>query len=361
MQVSSANVAQNLRFLPAEWHPQDAVMLTWPHNETDWANKLPQVEPIFVAIAQAICKQEYCLIVVNNKAHQAHVSQLLTNANVQLIKVLFKIAASNDTWARDHGPIALINKHSPLDVTLLDFQFNGWGNKFPANHDNAITQQVFSQVDFQAQIATQSLVFEGGAIESDGQGHLLTTSACLLNQNRNPTLTKAQLEQTLLSCLGAKKMLWLTSGELEGDDTDAHIDTLCRFAPNNTLVYVACDDINDSHYQSLKLMEAQLKQFTTLSGELFTLLPLPWPSAKYDEDGQRLPATYANYLIINQAVLVPTYQDTQDEMALKIIQQAYPNHQVIGIDCLAIIEQHGSLHCLTMQLPKGTLAQGVSL
>jgi agmatine deiminase len=202
-------------------------------------------------------------------------------------------------------------------------------------------------------LRSQHLVLEGGSIESDGRGTILTTSACLLSPNRNPGLTKAQIERQMLALFGARRMLWLDHGHMEGDDTDAHVDTLARLAPGDTIVYVACDDRTDAHYADLKAMEDELKALRTAAGKPYRLLPLPWPAAKFDEDGNRLPATYANFLVLNGAVLAPTYRDKADAVALKVIGKAFPGHDIIGIDCTPLIGQHGSLHCVTMQIPKG--------
>jgi agmatine deiminase len=196
---------------------------------------------------------------------------------------------------------------------------------------------------------------EGGSIESDGCGTLLTTSQCLLNPNRNPDLNSEQIEKELRDTLGCQRILWLHHGHLLGDDTDAHVDTLARLAPNDTILYVVCDDPRDEHYPALSRMAEELAAFRTEAGQPYRLLPLPWPAARFDDDGQRLPATYANFLIINGAVLVPTYDDPQDAQALITVGAAFPDREIIGIDCSAIILQHGSLHCLTMQLPQGVL------
>ena len=199
-------------------------------------------------------------------------------------------------------------------------------------------------------------VLEGGAIESDGQGTILTTSGCLLAPKRNEGMNRADIEEHLKRTLHAQRILWLDHGHLEGDDTDGHIDTLARFCPGQTIAYVKCTDQNDSHYEDLSLMEEQLHTFRTLQDEPYQLVPLPMPDAIYDENGQRLPATYANFFIVNSAVLMPTYnQPVNDENAKKALQKAFPQHEVVGIDCRALIRQHGSLHCCTMQFPVSVL------
>jgi agmatine/peptidylarginine deiminase len=343
----------SFRLLP-EWAPQDAVMLTWPHKNTDWAAILNDVEPVYVTLCDEITKRQDVVIVAHDAQLKAHITALLSNANIALDKIHFVIAPCNDTWARDHGPLTTADAHGT--ICIKDFVFNGWGNKFDAQLDNQINKTLVDCVaNNNTQYRALDFVLEGGGVEINEHGTLLTTSECLLNPNRNPTMSKSDIESVLKQELGAQDFLWVDHGYLAGDDTDSHIDTLVRFAPNNTLVYVQCDDEHDEHYQALKAMEAQLNQFKTANGDNYSLVPLPWPKAVFDDEGDRLPATYANYLIINSAVLVPVYNDEQDKNALEQIAKAYPEHTVIGINCLPIIHQFGSLHCITMQLPRGFL------
>jgi agmatine deiminase len=261
---------------------------------------------------------------------------------------------SNDTWSRDFGPLAIYSGNRPQ---LLDFGFNGWGLKFAAGHDNLISRRLQRLGLFGATpLRTVGLILEGGSIESDGAGTLLTTAECLLNPNRNPHLTRAELEQQLGTLLGVRHWLWLENGYLAGDDTDSHIDTLARLCPDDTIVYVACDDPADEHYDALQRMAKELLAFRSRAGRPYRLLPLPWPRPCFDSDGTRLPATYANFLVVNGAVLVPTYADPADAAALSVIGQAFPGREIVAIDCRPLIRQHGSLHCVTMQLPKGVLA-----
>jgi agmatine deiminase len=269
----------------------------------------------------------------------APVQEELEKAGVDMQRVTLQQMPTNDTWSRDFGPITVIEDDRPV---LLDFGFNGWGLKFAANFDNRITGNLTQAGVFSDQeVRIPGLILEGGSIESDGAGTLLTTSECLLDANRNPHLGRVEIESTL--------------GRLFGS-TDSHIDTLARLCPDDTIAYVRCDDPQDEHFTALAAMEAELQAFRTRDGRPYRLLPLPWPTACFDEDGQRLPATYANFLVINEAVLVPTYQDQQDTAALETIARAFPQRKVIGIDCLPLILQHGSLHCVTMQIPKGVLA-----
>jgi len=337
--------------LPAEWEIQDGVLMAWPHEGTDWAYMLEDVRPVFVDIIRQITRFERVLLTA---PHAASAEAFLRETGVELANVTICEVPNNDTWARDFGPITVIFNNKPV---LMDFGFNGWGLKFPANLDNLISKQLKQQGVFLPKLNTIGLIMEGGSLESDGLGTILTTEECLLSPNRNPQLDKSEIEQALSSLVGAKRVLWLRHGFLAGDDTDSHVDTLARICPNNTIVYQACDIPMDEHFEQLKLMERELQAFTAPDGSPYRLIPLPWPKARFDEQAHRLPATYANFLIINRAVLVPTYRDPEnDTMALERIAQAFPGRETIGIDCLPLLEQHGSLHCVTMQLPQGVLA-----
>lgn len=339
--------------LPAEWEPQDAVMLTWPHKNTAWKWILEDVVELYEALATII--SDYADVII--AAPEAEVDDIrarLEQMGAPMEYIYLYPCKSNDTWARDHGPLTV---ETAEGFKLLDFKFNGWGNKFPHDLDDQITQQLFSQGAFpHATLEVQDWVLEGGSIESDGKGTLLTTSSCLLNKNRNPQLDKPQIEARLKSAFGAQKINWLDHGFLKGDDTDSHVDTLARLCPDNTIVYTACDDEQDEHYIALKKMEEQLKSFTNADGHPYRLLPLPWAGEVLGRDSnERLPSTYANFLIVNEAVLVPIYDLPMDEEALEIISQAFPGYEILGIPCSALIEQGGSLHCITMQIPEGVL------
>lgn len=340
--------------LPAEWYPQDAVLLTWPHQATDWQPILSKVESVFVEIASTILSQQSLVIVANDSSLKKHIQHVLNAAiDASPFHVFWVITPTDDTWARDHGPITLINAQTS-QIECKDFIFNAWGDKFSSTQDDRINAALFEQL----QVSNHQridFILEGGGIESDGAGTLMTTTSCLLNQNRNTQLDQNEIECRLKTYFGVRNILWLKNGYLSGDDTDSHIDTLARFAPNNQILYVKCDDPNDEHFCALQAMEAELTTFKNTDDEPYQLVPLPWPSEKRNAENERLPATYANFLIINQQVLVPTYQDPNDQTAIDIFTQAFPQHQIIGIDCLPVIEQYGSLHCLTMQLPKGVL------
>lgn len=328
-------------------------MLTWPHPHGDWASRLAMVEPVFDTIALEVAKREQVLIVCYDSNHLAHIERRLQTAGANMACVVLRIAPSNDTWARDHGPITV---QCGNELLLLDFGFNGWGGKYGYAADNEISRRLYALDTFgDAPMQTVDMVLEGGSIEVDGSGTLLTTARCLLAPTRNPTLSRAKLEAELKQLLGLNRILWLEHGHLEGDDTDAHIDTLARYCDANTIAYVSCDDPADAHYAELKAMERELQAFTTASGQPYKLVALPWPRARFDEDGRRLPATYANFLIINGAVLVPTYQDRADAVALARLRECFPSREIVAVDCLPLVYQYGSLHCVTMQLPKGAL------
>ncbi|MDD5285952.1 MAG: agmatine deiminase family protein [Desulfuromonadaceae bacterium] len=336
--------------LPAEWEIQDGVLMAWPHEGTDWAYILDDVRTVFVEIICQITRFERLLLTA---PHADSAADYLKTAGVDLSRVTICELPNNDTWARDFGPITVIFNDRPV---LLDFAFNGWGLKFPANHDNLISKRLKQSGALLPNLNTIGLVMEGGSIESDGLGTIMTTAECLLSPNRNPQLDKSEIERALASLLGAKRVHWLSNGRLAGDDTDSHIDTLARICPDNTILYQACDNPVDEHYEPLKLMENELKTFRSPDGSPYRLIPLPWPVARFDEQAHRLPATYANFSIINRAVLVPTYRDSKnDRVAEERIGQAFPGREIIGIDCLPLLEQHGSLHCVTMQLPQGVL------
>lgn len=337
--------------LPAEWHEQSAILMTWPHKETDWLPWLEAIEQTYIEIISNILTFEPVVVACHDETIQQRVLGLFSD-NKFPHKLHTFIAPCNDTWARDHGPITLIEDDSTL---VLDYTFNAWGAKYHANLDDMITQQLIQQpfvnlADYQR----QDLVLEGGSIESDGNGTVLTTEICLLNENRNPSMSKAQIEHALKSQLNMQQVIWLSAGHLPGDDTDAHIDTLARFSPDG-IVYVTDDKPNSNAYAALKIMEQELKNARNVEGKPYRLYALPSPTPVLNDEGEPLPATYANFLIINGAVLVPTYNDANDEKALQVIQQAFPSHTIIGINCRTVIEQFGSLHCLTMQLPKGLI------
>ncbi|WMP17353.1 agmatine deiminase family protein [Thiothrix lacustris] len=339
---------ENREFL-AEWHSQWGVLLAWPHPDTDWADNMDAAETCYAEIVSAISQRENVLLLCHDAQHQAHIESVLSTKHPVPVHIHFVQMPYNDTWARDFGFITVRRDGKPL---LLDFTFNAWGGKFGAELDNAVNTQLAQHLLLVGNtLETRTLVMEGGSLETDGQGTLLTTEICLLNPNRNPTLERAAIETELRTALGVERILWLAHGHLEGDDTDAHIDTLARFADPHSIVYMSCNDDTDSHYKALQAMEAELKALRQSNGEPYRLFPIPLPAA-ICEDGRRLPASYVNFLIINGAVLLPVYADECfDPVAIEQMQAAFPRHDIIPIDCRALIAQNGSLHCVTMQIP----------
>lgn len=334
--------------LPAEWAPQRAVQLTWPRPGGDFTRWFARVEDNFVRIACAISRFEDVLIACGPDVAGLRARLLAAGAVAGRLH-LYPVPA-NDVWARDHGPITVFRAGQPVH---LDFVFNGWGNKFDATLDNQVTRALAAQGALTAPVESLDFVLEGGGIESDGAGTLLTTERCLLAPTRNPQLGREAIEQRLQRWLGISRVLWLRHGDLLGDDTDGHIDTIARFCDAGTIAYQACDERADPHYEDLKALEAELQALRTIEGRPYRLVPLPLPGAVLDEDGKRLPAGYANFLILNGAVLVPTYGDVRyDTLALERLRPCFPGREVIGIDCTALIHQYGSLHCVSMQLPK---------
>ena len=336
--------------LPAEWEMGGGVILAWPHPETDWNYMLDDVRACVVEMIHAISRWTRVVVLAPDIAAAR---REIGTADPE--KVFFFETPTNDTWTRDYGPLSV--ELSDGSFAALDFRFNGWGLKFAACHDNLVTGRMSrSGLIGSPVVNCQDFVLEGGGIESDGSGLLMTTSECQCSPNRNPVLDRDGIEKRLLGYFGAEKIIWLNHGYLAGDDTDSHIDTLARFAPGNTIIFTGCDDPSDEHFSELQAMEAELRDARDLSGKPFNLIRLPLPDAIYDEDGERLPATYANFLALPEVVLMPVYgQPKKDELARQMLQIAF--HQpVVAIDCRALIRQHGSLHCMTMQFPDGLLS-----
>jgi agmatine deiminase len=329
--------------LPAEWEEQRFIQFTFPHRNSDWAYMYDSIVSCFVDIILAVAQFEPVVVSCHSRIE---VSGLFDSAT--LFPIYFIEINSNDTWARDHGAISVLKNGRAV---LYDFGFNGWGNKFDSSLDNQITPKLASQILFSNELKSFNFILEGGSIESDGMGTLLTTSECLLSPGRNPQMNKDEITQFLKEIFGLKKVLWLDHGFLLGDDTDSHIDTLVRLCSPTTIAYVKCNSQPDEHYAPLQAMERQLQSFTNANNEEYKLVALPFPDACFDANGERLPATYANFLIVNGGVLVPVYNVPQDEEALKIIGEIFPDREVKGVNCRPLIEQHGSLHCITMQYP----------
>lgn len=349
--------------LPAEWAEQAFVQIAWPHAATDWQPYLEAAWQCYAQVAREISKREP-LVIVTPEPDVVY-KYLLDQGDIEMQHIHLLQIETNDTWARDHAFITCIDENGKK--ALLDFIFNGWGQKFAADLDNMINRKAFTSLRdlLQGQasyIGPIRMVLEGGSIESDGKGTVLTTTSCLLADNRNYYSSKQEAEELLLPLLHSQRILWLDHSWLDGDDTDGHIDTVARFCPNNTIAYVQCSNPKDEHYTELSAMERELQALRTADGLPYHLVPLPMPNAIYERDfadavdeerDQRLPATYANFLIVNGAVLMPTYgQPDNDAKAREQLQKAFPDREIVGIDCRVLIRQHGSLHCITMQYPK---------
>lgn len=326
-------------------------MLTWPHPGGDWVETLDQVEPVFLALAEAVAQREHLLVNCADREQVDRIRDYLVSRAVPATRLTFSLTPSDDTWARDHGPVTVMDNAQPR---LLDFRFNGWGNKYPADRDNAINRHLATDGYFgDCPLDSIDLVLEGGSIDTDGQGTLLTTRSCQLHPQRNPGLSRQAIERELRALFGVERVLWLEHGCLEGDDTDGHIDMLARFSDPQTLVYQRCDEPGYACYRSLQAMQEELQTFHDYRDRPYRLVALPWPRPQLDDAGHRLPASYANFLVINGAVLLPSYADPADSLAAQQLQGCFPGREIVPIDCRPLIRQHGSLHCLTMQFPAG--------
>ena len=328
-----------MRRLPAEFEAQSFVQIIFPHEGTDWAPYLEEARRNFAAIAKAIARFEPCLVVCDDIAKVKAYFDDTDNLH-------FIACAADDTWARDCSGITVYDSGK---ARILDFTFTGWGGKFDASDDNAMTRTLAPH--YGAELETIDMILEGGGIESNGKGLLLTTSECLLNTNRNAAMSRSDVEAALTRHFGIEKTLWLEHGYLSGDDTDSHIDTLARFIAEDTIIYVKCDDEADEHYEALQAMESELEALRDADGKPFRLIALPMcDPLRYN--GERLPATYANFLIVNGAVLVPVYGGSRDGDAVAVFEASFPDREIVPIDCSVLVRQHGSLHCVTMQFPE---------
>ncbi|WP_149193419.1 agmatine deiminase family protein [Luteimonas suaedae] len=339
---------------PAEWEPQAAVLIAWPHAGTDWSARLAEVEETYIALVAAIVRFEPVLVCVADEDIEAYARARLASARVDMTRVRFAEIDYDDTWLRDSGPVTL---HDGDGFRLLDFRFTGWGGKFEAGRDDRLAGRLHELPELSGNsLQTIDFALEGGAIETDGEGTLLTTWRCL--HERHPQLGRDVLTQRLAGWLRQDRVLWLEHGYLEGDDTDAHIDTLARFAASDAIVFQACDDPDDRHYAELQAMAGELAALRTREGSSYRLFPLPWPRPIHDGE-RRLAASYANFLIVNGAVLMPAYDDPADAAARDVLAQAFPDREIVQVPCRPLIWQNGSLHCLTMQLPAGVLSENI--
>lgn len=338
--------------LPAEWEPQDAIILAWPHEHTDWQPVLNNIRKTCLELIKQITRFESVVLFIPNQNEFDSIRPLLLQNKINPEKIIPVFADYNDTWLRDTGPLTVRTNGG---IKHLDYRFNGWGNKFEHGLDDKLCEQLFKHPKFEKNHSEKfDINLEGGGIDSDGQGTLLTTRQCLLNPNRNPGLSMQDYESQFRSQLGIKKVHWLQHGEIIGDDTDGHIDMLARFCSATTIVYSACLDPNDPHFEPLRRMKIELEKLADQNGNSYQLTTLPVPAAIFDQNNARLPASYCNFLIINKAVLVPVYDDPNDELACKELATCFPEREIIPVDALTMIQQGGSLHCLTMQLPEGS-------
>ena len=336
--------------LPPEWAEQSAVLLAWPAASGDFGPWLAEVQACYDAIAWHIAERQRLLIACHGRDHRRQIENRLAMADAKLANVRLLEIPYADVWVRDTAPLTV---ESGGEAWLLDFRFNGWGGKYEHADDARLARNLHSTGVFAATpMESVDFVLEGGSLESDGAGTLLTTARCLLNPNRNPEFSQAQIEARLKASFGVKRVLWLYHGHAEGDDTDAHVDTLARFCAVDTIAYTACDDPQDPTYGGLKAMEAELQALRDAAGAPYRLVPLPVPQPIYSEDGARLPATYANFLIINGALLVPVYGDPADEIAVERLAACFPGRDLVRIHATPLIRQYGSIHCMTMQFPQ---------
>lgn len=339
-----------IRMIP-EWEEIEYVMLAIPTADTDWHDILEQAQDQYKRLARAITGEGINVLLLCKDIAEA--SLIMADCNQNLIR--YVKMDYNDTWTRDYGMISVVRNGR---LRALDFGFNAWGLKFAADKDNLVNLRLE-----QSGLLTdgtyrneRDFVLEGGSIEADGNGTILTTTRCLTSSNRNGGKNKREIAGILQNRLGADHVLWLDHGALEGDDTDSHIDTLARLAPCDTIVFTGTRNFDEPLFEPLLAMRAQLTMLRTAEGNPYNLVELPLPNAVTDPDGNRLPATYANYLVANGVIFMPTYaQRDKDELAMRTIRIAYPEHRVIGVDCRTLLRQHGSLHCATMQIPKGIL------
>lgn len=339
-------MANDIHYIP-EWELKGRILLALPHADTDWNYILPEAVDQYRRLITAFVShgEEVLLLVPDVEKAKASL------ADCPLHGVEFVEMTTNDTWTRDYGPVTVVRNDR---MRAIDFGFNGWGLKFAACHDNLVNLHLCDAGIMPKDMYRncRSFILEGGSLETDGQGTLLTTSECLLSPNRNGDLTIDEIADKLKAELGVDHLLWLNHGGLEGDDTDSHIDTLCRLAPDNVIFFTGCRDVDDSHFEELLKMRAELTMLRNAEGEPFNLVELPLPDPIYDEEGCRLPATYANYLVTPRAIYMPTYRQPQNDLlACNTVKIAFPEHEVVGVDCCTLIRQHGSLHCSTMVVP----------
>jgi agmatine deiminase len=332
---------------PAEWEEHEATWLSWPHKEASWPGKIETIYEPYCAFIKIVAEGEKVRININDEETKAFAVAELEKAGADMNNIEFFDHPTNDAWCRDHGPAFLVNSDRNKKA-IIDWGYNAWGNKYPPyDLDDVIPTKI--AMHYQLPLYTPELVMEGGSVEFNGKGTILTTTACLLNKNRNPHMSKAQIEQYLLEYYGAEQVLWLGDG-IVGDDTDGHIDDIARFVNEDTVMTVVESNPLDENYILLQENLQALKAMRLLDGRPLNIIELPMPSPVIHED-TRLPASYANFYIANKAVIVPTFRDVNDKLALAIIEKAFPDRQVVGIDSTDIIWGLGSFHCLSQQEP----------
>ena len=335
-------------YFPAEFAPQEATWLSWPHKEASWPGKIKTIYPAYSQFIQYLAQAQKVRINVANEAMKLFALQHIEQAGADLNNIEFFLHPTNDAWCRDHGPAFLINPNAAQKKLVVDWNYNAWGNKYPPYDLDDVIPTLIGEY-FKIPVYHPGIVMEGGSVEFNGQGTLLTSTACLLNENRNPSLNQSQIENYLQQYYGIEQVLWVDEG-IVGDDTDGHIDDTVRFVNEDTVITVIEENKQDENYTLLQNNLKQLQQMRLLNGKQLNIVELPMPDAVIYED-QRLPASYANFYIANQQVIVPTFQSPKDEKALGIIQGCFPDRKIVGIDSTDIIWGLGSFHCLSQQEP----------
>jgi agmatine deiminase len=334
--------------MPAEWEPHRGTWLSWPHKEASWPGKFGPVPGIFAQMVRHLADHEEVHINVAGAAMEQDVRRLLTGAGADAGNIFFHHHPTNDAWCRDHGPIFIQRSDGSGGEAIIDWKFNAWGGKYPPyDLDDVIPTRIAEELGIP--VFSPGIVMEGGSIDVNGRGTLLTTEACLLNKNRNPDLSQTDIERYLRDYLGVSKILWLGDG-IVGDDTDGHVDDLTRFVDPNTVVTVVEDDPADENYEPLQRNLERLNRMTDQDGRPLRVITLPMPRPLW-HDGQRLPASYANFYIANGVVLLPTYDPTRDDEAKATLQELFPTRDVIGIDCTDLVWGLGAFHCVSQQWP----------
>lgn len=338
--------AQGFSF-PAEWEKQDALWLSWPHKEESWPGKIHSIYGPYSQFIKLVAADQLVRINVADEAMKTFAMGHIMAAGANMDNISFYFHPTNDAWCRDHGPAFVINRETG-EKAVVDWGYNAWGGKYPPfDLDDVVPTKIAKE--FNLKLFTPPIVMEGGSVEFNGKGTILTTTACLLNENRNPHLTKEQIEGYLKDYYGQDQVLWLGDG-IVGDDTDGHIDDITRFVAEDTVLTVVEEDPNDENYELLQENLAALKEMTLLDGRPLKIVELPMPKPVIYED-QQLPASYANFYIANKVVVVPIFNDANDQRALDIIQGCFPDRKVVGIDSVDIIWGLGSFHCLSQQEP----------